>query len=212
MTSSDSGFTKENFELLIDGKLPWEEVKKAIRLSPKDADRFHKYIEILQAKVPWDDRILLRISDHLYIVAKSGNGRTVTKGDRRATKGDRGVTKGDRVIKCDCGHEFGDYRVNWKLGCRVYVRATDEAIAEVITIPEARHNTDLVEMREFYCPGCYALLGVEVVPPGYPPIFEMFPDLDSFYREWLGSPLEDEDPDWFQDRTSDKPAAWIKEA
>ena len=191
MKSSDTGFTKENFELLIDGKLPWEEVKKAIRLSPKDADRFQKYIEILQAKVPWEDRILLRISDHLYIVAKPG---------------------GDRGVKCDCGQEFGDYRINWKLSCRVYVRATDEAIAEVITIPEARHNTDLVEMREFYCPGCYALLGVEVVPPGYPPIFEMFPDLDSFYREWLGSPLQDEDPDWFQEKTSEKPRAWIKEA
>jgi acetone carboxylase gamma subunit len=191
MKPSDTGFTRENLKLLIDGKLPWEEVKKAIRLSPKDADRFEKYIEILQGKVPWEDRILLRISDHLYIVAKPGGGR---------------------VVKCDCGHEFGDYRINWKMSCRVYVRTTDEAIAEVITIPEARHNTDLVEMREFYCPGCYALLGVEVVPPGYPPIFEMFPDLDSFYREWLGSPLEDEHPDWFQERTSEKPQAWIKEA
>ena len=191
MKPSDTAFTKENFKLLIDGKLPWEEVKKAIRLSPKDADRFEKYIQILQEKVPWNDRILLRISDHLFIVAKPG---------------------GARCVKCDCGQEFGDYRINWKLSCRVYVRATDEAIAEVITIPEARHNTDLVEMREFYCPGCYALLGVEVVPPGYPPIFEMFPDLDSFYREWLGSPLQDEHPDWFQEKTSAKPAAWVKEA
>ncbi len=198
MKPSDTGFTKENFELLIDGKLPWEEVKKAIRLSPKDTDRFEKYIEILQEKVPWEEKILLRISDHLYIVAKPG--------------GERGVTGDDRIVKCDCGQEFGDYRINWKLSCRVYVRATDEALAEVITIPEARHNTDLVEMREFYCPGCYALLGVEVVPPGYPPIFEMFPDLDSFYREWLGSPLQDEHPDWFQEKTSEKPAEWIKGA
>ena len=52
MKPSDTGFTKENFELLIDGKLPWEEVKKAIRLSPKDADRFEKYIEILQKDGP----------------------------------------------------------------------------------------------------------------------------------------------------------------
>ena len=190
MKSSDTGFSKENFRLLIDGKLPWEEVKKAIRLSPKDADRFKKYMEILQAKVPWEDRILLRISDHLYIVSKSG---------------------GQRIVKCDCGQEFGDYRINWKLSCRVYVRTTDEAIAEVITIPEARHNTDLVEMREFYCPACYSLLGVEVVPPGYPPVFEMFPDLDSFYREWLGSPLQDERPDSFRERTSEKTAEWVKE-
>lgn len=190
MKPSDDGFSKTNFQRLIEGKLPWEDVKKVIRLSPKDADRFKKYIELLQEKVPWKDKILLRISDHLYIVAKEN---------------------GERIVKCDCGHELGDYRVNWKLSCRVYARKTDEALAEVITIPEARHNTDLVEMREFYCPGCYALLGVEVVPPGYPPIFEMFPDLDSFYREWLGSPLPNEGEEWFQDKTLEKPAAWVKE-
>jgi acetone carboxylase gamma subunit len=191
MKESDNGFSKKNLRRLIEGTLPWEEVKKSIRLSPKDADRFKKYLEILQEKVPWKERILLRISDHLYIVRKDG---------------------GERIVKCDCGHELGDYRVNWKLSCRVYVRRTDEEIAEVITIPEARHNTDLVEMREFFCPGCYTLLGVEVVPSGYPPMFEMFPDLDSFYREWLGSPLEDESPDWFKDRTLEKPEAWAKEA
>jgi acetone carboxylase gamma subunit len=191
MKPSDHGFSKENFQRLIDGKLPWEEVKKVIRLSPKDADRFKNYIELLQKSVPWTDRILLRISDHLYIVMKEG---------------------GERIVKCDCGHELGDYRMNWKFSCRVYARKTDEEMAEVITIPEARHNTDLVEMREFYCPGCYALLGVEVVPEGYPPIFEMFPDLDSFYRDWLSDPLPDERPDWFEERTFDKTAAWAKEA
>jgi len=185
----DDRFSKENLKRLVEGTLHWEEVKKAIRLSPKDSDRFWKYLEVLQEKVPWDDKILLRISDHLYIVAKDGG----------------------RITKCDCGHEFGDYRVNWKLGCQVYVRKTSEEIGEVVTIPEARHNIELVEMREFYCPGCYALLGVEVVPPGYPPVFEMIPDLDSFYREWMGQPLPDESPDWFQDKTLDKPAEWAKE-
>ena len=191
MKTSDKRFSKDHFKLLIDGRLPWEEVKKVIRLSPKDADRFEKYMEILQARVPWKEKILLRISDHLYIVRKDN---------------------GDRIVKCDCGHELGDYRINWKLSCRVYVRRTDEEIAEVITIPEARHNTDLVEMREFCCPGCYALLGVEVVPPGYPPIFEMFPDLDRFYREWIGTPLADENEEWFLERTMEKPAQWLKEA
>ncbi len=51
----------------------------------------------------------------------------------------------------------------------------------------------------------------EVVPPGYPPIFEMLPDLDSFYREWLGQPLPDESPDWFADKTLEKPAEWARE-
>lgn len=186
----DERFTKDQLKRLVEGKLSWEEVKRVIRLDPKDSDRFWKYLEVLQEKVPWKDKILLRISDHLYIVAKEGSGR---------------------VIKCDCGHEFGDYRINWKLGCRVYARKTKEEIGEVVTIPEARHNTDLVEMREYYCPGCYALLAVEVVPPGYPPIFEMLPDLDSFYRDWLGKPLPDEDPEWFADKTLDKPAQWAKE-
>jgi len=186
----DARFSKDQLKRLVEGTLSWEEVKRVIRLEPKDSDRFWKYIEVLQSRVPWKDKILLRISDHLYIVAKQGGGR---------------------VVKCDCGHEFGDYRINWKLGCRVYVRKTKEEIGEVVTIAEARHNTELVEMREFYCPGCYALLGVEVVPPGYPPVFEMLPDLDTFYRDWLGSPLPDENPDWFQDKTLEKPAQWAKE-
>ena len=91
MKSSDNGFSKEHFRLLIDGKLPWEEVKKAIRLSPKDADRFRKYLEILQEKVPWEEKILLRISDHLYIVAKPGGGRVVLEHDRELQRPGRGA-------------------------------------------------------------------------------------------------------------------------
>ena len=44
-------------------------------------------------------------------------------------------------------------------------------------------------MREFYCPGCGALLKVESVPVGCPIIFDFLPNLDAFYREWLGKPL-----------------------
>lgn len=183
--------TKENIKLLIEGKLDWEETKKLIRLSPKDRDRFWKYVEVLQQRVPWKDKILLRISEHLYIVAKQS---------------------GDRVVKCDCGQEFGDYRINWKLSSRVFIRRTLEEMAEVVTIEEAIPNLDLVEMREFYCPGCYALLGVEVVPIGYPVIFEMFPDLDTFYRDWLDKPLEDEQPGWFENKTAELISRWAKEA
>jgi len=191
MEPRDERVSKEHLKMLVEGNLHWEEVKKMLRLRPKDRDRFWKYLEILQERVPWKDKILLRISDHLYIVAKKGGGR---------------------VVKCDCGHEFGDYRANWKLSCRVYVRKTREEMAEVVSVEEALPNANLVEMREFYCPGCFALLAVEVVPVGYPPVSEMFPDLDTFYREWLGKPLEDERPDWFQDRTLDIPANWAKEA
>jgi len=181
-------YSKEDLRDMFDGTLPWNKTFE-IMSKPKDDDRFDKYVAILQERVSYDEKILMPLGDHLNVVDKDG----------------------ERIVKCDCGHEFGDYRINWKLGCQVYVRKTDEEIGEVVTIPEARHNTDLVEMREFYCPGCYALLGVEVVPPGYPPMFEMLPDLDAFYREWLVEPLPDESPDWFQDKTLEKPAEWAKE-
>jgi len=181
--------TKEKLRSLVEGKLAWAEVKQMIRMDPKDHDRFWKYLEVLQQRVPWKERILLRISDHLYIVAKAS---------------------GARVVKCDCGQEFGDYRVNWKLNCCVYVRKTREEMSEVYTIKESIPNVDLVELREFYCPGCFAMLATELVPPGYPLIFEMLPDLDTFYHEWLGRPLEDERPDWYQDRTVDQIRLWAQ--
>lgn len=182
--------TTDNIRLLVEGKLPWEEVKRLIRLCPKDEDRFWKYLKVLQEGVPWNDRILLRISEHLYIVAK---------GD------------GSRVVKCDCGQEFGDYRTNWKLNCRIYVRRTVEEMMEIFLMEEAVPEMDLVELREFYCPGCFTQLGVEIVPRGYPVIFEMLPDLDTFYRDWLGRPLADEREDWFEDRTFQLTSEWAKE-
>ena len=69
-------------------------------------------------------------------------------------------------------------------------------------------DPECVEMREFYCPGCVAQLGVEVVPPGYPVVFEILPDLDVLYRDILGQPLADESPDWFGDRSLDFVAEW----
>ncbi len=68
MKENNTGLSKDNFQRLIEGTLPWEEVKKVIRDSDEDTERFTKYIEILQERVSWKDKILLRISDHLYIV------------------------------------------------------------------------------------------------------------------------------------------------
>jgi len=38
----------------------------------------------------------------------------------------------------------------------------------------------------------------------------MLPDIDRFYREFMGRPLEDEGEDWFEDRTHTKTNAWAK--
>ena len=163
--------SEENLRRLVAGTLPYEEVKKLIRMDVKDEDRFWKYLKVLQERVSWQDKILLRIGDHLYIVQKDGD---------------------QRVVKCDCGHEFGDYRQNWKLNALINVRRTPEEFMEIRPIGFASPDHEVAEIREFYCPGCATMLAVEVVLHGYPCLFEMLPDLDTFYREILGKPLSEE--------------------
>ena len=52
--------------------------------------------------------------------------------------------------------------------------------------PDPRWN----ELREYYDPVSMTLLDVESVPPGYPVVHEFLPDLETFYADWLGRPLE----------------------
>ncbi|RLI82251.1 acetone carboxylase subunit gamma [Archaeoglobales archaeon] len=159
--------SKDVLKSLIEGKLPWPDVKEITSAPIKDSDRFDKYIEILQERVPWEDRILLPIGPHLFIVEKEN---------------------GERVVKCECGHEFGDYRVNWKLKALIYVRDDEEKLEEIY--PGVwKPDPEIWEIREFYCPSCGTQLEVESVPKGYPIIFDFLPDIDSFYSEWLGKPL-----------------------
>nr|MDO8090112.1 acetone carboxylase subunit gamma [Candidatus Sigynarchaeota archaeon] len=162
-----SKYDKRTLERLIDGELTWEELKPIIA-GRKDPDRFDRILEILQERVPWKEKILLPLHEHLYVVAKEG----------------------ERIVKCDCGYEFGDYRENWKTKCRVRVRDTAEEIEELY--PKYMGcQPDWMEIREYYCPGCFALLEVETVPPGYPSVFNFLPDIDTFYEKWLGRPPPD---------------------
>ena len=89
------------------------------------------------------------------------------------------------------------------------VKTTLREFEQVYYPPAAAPEPEWNEIREFYCPGCLTQLAVEVVPPGYPLIFEMLPDLDRFYREFLGRPLEDEDTGWYADQTYQKTAEWV---
>ena len=58
--------------------------------------------------------------------------------------------------------------------------------------PDKMHpDPDWNEIREYYDPVSHTLLDVESVPPGYPPIHDFLPDLETFYRDWLGRPLEE---------------------
>ena len=63
-----------------------------------------------------------------------------------------------------------------------------------------------VQVREYSCPGCGPQLEVEAVPRGCPPDFEFLPDLDTFYRDWIGRPLPDEKE--FADKTLDTIKEW----
>jgi acetone carboxylase gamma subunit len=169
-------------ERLVDGKLPWPRVQEIMK-DAKDADRFEKWLEILESRVPWSEKILLPLGPKLFIVHKEK----------------------DRIVKCACGHEFGDYRVNWKLESLIHVRDSEEKLEEIYKGSE-RPDPAWVQVREYYCPGCGAQLEVEAVPRGCPPDFELLPDLDTFYRDWLGRPLPDEKE--FVDRTPEVIRGW----
>ena len=179
--------SEENLRLLIEGKLPYDEVKKLIRMGIKDEDRFWKYLKVLQAKVPWDDKILLRMEDRLYIVQKDD---------------------GLRLVKCECGYEFGDYRINWKLGALVYTRKKPEEFIEIRPIDVVTPDPAITELREFYCPGCLAQLSVEQVPHGYPFLFDMLPDLDALYRDFLNAPLQPESAGPPEDKSAEVTRGW----
>jgi acetone carboxylase gamma subunit len=158
---------KETLRDLVDEKLPRAQVR-AIQSSYKDADRFDKYVALLQERVSWDETIVLPFGEHLYIVWKKDPDRY--------------------VVKCDCGHEFCDYRENWKLEALIYVRETDAELQEIY--PEMMSGDPAWNsIREYICPGCKTLLEVEAVPPGYPVVHDFLPDLEGFYSDWLGRAL-----------------------
>ena len=164
-------YDKSDLKDLFENRLAWDKVK-TIMSRPKDDDRFEKYVEILQERVPWPEKILMPMGEHLNVVQKGE----------------------DRIVKCDCGHEFGDYRQNWKLKALVHVRDSAEEIDELYpSVYPSKPALDLCEIREYYCPGCGNQLEVEVVPFGYPIIFDFLPDLDAFYRDWLDRPLATEE-------------------
>ena len=61
-----SVYTQEQVNYLVEGKLDWETTMRMLSM-PKDDDRFRMYLNALQSKVPWDDKIILPISLHLYV-------------------------------------------------------------------------------------------------------------------------------------------------
>ena len=177
-------YTKKDLRDLYDGVLPWQQTFE-IMSKPKDDDRFDKYVAILQERVSYSEKILMPLGDHLNVVEKNG----------------------ERIVKCDCGYEFGDWRQNWKLNALIFSR-DDAAKLEEVYPGIKRPNPALCEVREFSCPDCGSLLKVEAVPVGHPIIFDALPDIDGFYREWLGRPLPDQKG--FEDTSQEVINTWKK--
>lgn len=158
-------YSKNDLQALMEGSLPWDRVK-SIMSSYKDEDRFEKYLEILQEGVDWAEKIVLPIGEHLFIVPKNNS----------------------YIVKCECGYEFGDYKKNWKMSANIFVRNSEELLGEIYE-ENRKPDPELMELREFICPGCGTLLEVEAVTLGYPVVFNFLPELEGFYEKVLGKEL-----------------------
>jgi acetone carboxylase gamma subunit len=162
-----SQYTQKQVADLVDGKLEWNTVHRMLSM-PKDAQRFALFLKVLQERVPWEDTIVLPLGPHLFIVQD------------KTTK--------QWVNKCTCGHVFGDYRQNWKLDALIYVRDSEERLTEVYPKLMAPDPTWQV-FREYCCPSCGILHDVEAPTPWYPVVHDFEPDIEAFYRDWVGLPL-----------------------
>jgi N-methylhydantoinase B/acetone carboxylase alpha subunit len=147
---------------MLDEKLSRRAVKD-IQSGFKDPDRFEKWRAVLQERVPYDEPIVLPLGEGLNVV-RAGD---------------------ELVIRCDCGHDFCGHTENWKMHAAIHVRDTDESMQEIY--PRMAHaDTDWMELRELFCPSCARQLEVEAAPRGYPLVHDFLPDVEGFYRGWLG--------------------------
>ncbi len=155
---------RKTLAAMLDEKLSRREIKQ-IQSGYKDPDRFDKWIPTLQERVPYEDPIVLPMGEGLNAVRRAADG--------------------DLLIRCDCGHDFCPPNRNWKMEAAIFVRDDERKMAEIF--PKfAGGDTDWVELREFYCPSCARLLEIDATVPGYPVLHDFVPDIEGFYRGWLG--------------------------
>ncbi|MFN8173621.1 MAG: hydantoinase B/oxoprolinase family protein [Solirubrobacteraceae bacterium] len=138
---------------------------KEIQSGYKDTARFGNWLPLLQERVGYDDPIVLPIGEGLNIVRRRSDG--------------------EHVIRTDAGADLCRWDENWKMGAAIHVRDSVESLREIY--PTLGHcDPDWMELREYLCPRSGHLLEVEAVPPCYPVVHDVLPDLEGFYRGWLG--------------------------
>lgn len=134
----------------------------------KDAERFDTWLAVVQARVPYDDPVVLPLGEGLNIVKRASDG--------------------EYVIRTDAGADLCRWDENWKMHAVVRVRDSVEAMREVY--PRMAHaDPEWMQLREYYCPASGRLLEVEALPPGYPVLHDFLPDLPGLYEGWLGRDL-----------------------
>ena len=157
-------FTKEKVRDLINGTID-DDTYQQMLTRPKDNERFFTYLEILQEQVPWDDKIVLPLGPKLFIVQQPADKRW--------------------VIKSWSGHVFCNWNENWKMHALIRVRDTQEKREELYPKLMAP-SVEWQVIREYIDPVSGELLDVEAPVPWYPVIHDFEPDIDTFYKEWLG--------------------------
>ena len=128
-------YTRTKIADLIDGTIDDDTLHQMLS-TPKDPERFATYVEILQERMPWGDRIVLPLGPKLYIVQLK--------------------TSKEWKIRCECGHDFCGWRENWKLHAHIHVRDSAAKMEEIypkLMTP----STDWQVLREYYCPHCATL-------------------------------------------------------
>ena len=96
---------------------------------------------------------------------------------------------GELVIRCDAGHDFCRFDEQLE-DARAGLRPRHRRAAAARSTRGWRHcDPEWMELREFYCPISGRLLEIEAVTPGYPVVHDFLPDVEGFYRGWLGREL-----------------------
>jgi acetone carboxylase gamma subunit len=158
--------SRELTRALVKRELAWPDLLKLMR-QPKSPTRFDETVAAFQESLSWKEPILLPLGENLFIVNK----------------------RGKAIIKTTAGAELCAWNENWKMKCRIIVRRTREDLEKIYPPEHLTIDTQLVELREFYCPKSGTLLDVDCVPPCYPVEIDFTPDLAAFYQDWLGRPL-----------------------
>jgi acetophenone carboxylase len=82
-----------------------------------------------------------------------------------------------------CGHSLGSARESYKHGCVVAERSPHEIWRPLVDEKHSfSYDPGWARLVEFYCPGCAAMIEMEMLPPGHPITHDIELDLDALRK------------------------------